>query len=354
MLLLGPLTPEGRLGKAKNNLHSSGREYGSLPVRGFDHYLATDQQTLWYLRVHKEGLSTSASESHYRFSIPEPINVLKSTGLHFVAHSGSIPLGPANCDISPHGIVFVGQRSCDVEPQKWTSELFYVSLSSLKDGSESRADVISTPGFDGKCSRPVFSWDGKSIAFIRAKDQTKVLSRNSVFLAKIFERHTACCLNIYDAQGDPSSLTPEMLNWSNDNGSIYFVAPDCGRRKLFRIPTSPSSGRAVAACLTNDGSVSSVCPLSQSVSDNHLIVSTNTFIDSSQFSIVDGSSGASRILTSALEYNHFGLSSTQVSESWCPGAGEYTVHTWIIRPSFFKEGSSYPVAFFVHGGGAGA
>ena len=354
MLLLGPVTPEGKLGKAEKTSYSSGREYRSLPVRGFDQYIGLDQQALWYLRIHKSGSSDLSSKSRYVFSNPEPVNVLKGTGIQFVAHSGSIPQGLANCDISPHGIVLVGQRSGNAKPQTWTSDLFYVPLSRLSDSSEPRADIISTPGSDGKCSRPIFSLDGECVAFIRARDQTKVLSRNDIFITQILVSPVAYCLNIHTAWSNPSSLIPETLSWSNDRSNIYFVAPDGGRRKLFRVPASPSSGKVEAVSLTSEGSVSSVCPISQSLLDSQLLVSKTTFIDSSQFVIVDGSDGKSRELASALEYNHFELSSTQVSEIWFPGAGEYTVHTWIIRPSFFEEGKSYPIAFFVHGGGTGA
>ena len=108
LLLLGQVTPEGRLGDTKTTSYSSGREYSSLPVRGFDHYVSPDQQTLWYLRIHGEGSNSPLNKTHYTFATREPINVLENTGIRFVTHSGLIPIGPANCDISPHGIVLVG------------------------------------------------------------------------------------------------------------------------------------------------------------------------------------------------------------------------------------------------------
>ena len=165
---------------------------------GFDHYVSPDQQTLWYLRIHGEGSNSPLNKTHYTFATREPINVLENTDIRFVTHSGSIPIGPANCDISPHGIVLVGQRPGESRPQTWISDPFYIPLSNLSENSSPKVELISTPDFDGKCSRPVFSLDGKSVAFIRAKDWTKILGRNSILLANILESYVAFPLNIYD------------------------------------------------------------------------------------------------------------------------------------------------------------
>jgi dipeptidyl aminopeptidase/acylaminoacyl peptidase len=43
-----------------------------------------------------------------------------------------------------------------------------------------------------------------------------------------------------------------------------------------------------------------------------------------------------------------------VGEVVYKGAGDYFVHAWIIKPSFFKENETYPLAFYVHGGPQGA
>ena len=352
ILILGSGGVDDKLANPAHSSYSSGREYTSLPVREFDHYVSTNRQTLWYLRFHKVSLGNVSDLSKYIFT-GDPVNVLKGTGILFAAHSGSLPVGPTNCDLSAHGIILVGQKSGLNNPGIWTSDLFYLSLSTITGDTPAKAQMILTPGLSGNTFLPVFSLDGNSIAFLRTKDRTKVIGKTFVLLANVEER-TAVLINPHNPSGEPWALSPESLQWSNDGSRIYMVAPDCGRRKVFKISRLSTPGRAVASCLSSEGSISGICSYSTSIHDNRLLVSKTTFIDSSQFCIVNDPSGIDRMISSSLEYNHFGLASAQVSEIWCPGAGNYKVHTWIIKPSFFENGLTYPVAFFVHGGGTGA
>ena len=310
MLMLGPATLGGEVIR---HPYSSGREYTSLPVREFGHYVSANTPTLWYLKLHKEPSDNLCSK--YVFSTPEPIEVLKGTKIRFISHSGSIPLGPANGDLSRFGIVLVGQQIGSAQPQQWASDLFYIPLTTLSHDMEPRARIVSTPGFTGKCSRPIFSLNGKVVTFIRAKDHSKVLSRSCVFYANLLETCTAIYVDILDAEGKLSSLNPESINWSSDGNSIYFIAPDCGRRKLFKISDIASDGHVRTICLSQEGSVSSVCSYSDSMVDQRLLVSKTTFDDSSQFWVLDGSHGSGKMISSSKEYNHWDLSSAQVSET---------------------------------------
>jgi dipeptidyl aminopeptidase/acylaminoacyl peptidase len=54
------------------------------------------------------------------------------------------------------------------------------------------------------------------------------------------------------------------------------------------------------------------------------------------------------------EGKKYGLSQSQISECYYKGDGDYQVHAWIIKPSFFKENETYPLAFYIHGGPQGA
>ena len=49
----------------------------------------------------------------------------------------------------------------------------------------------------------------------------------------------------------------------------------------------------------------------------------------------------------------FGLSPSQISSFWFDGA-ERKVQAWVIKPSNFREGGKYPLAYMIHGGPQGA
>lgn len=86
---------------------------------------------MWYLRF-----DVDRSQDRLRFSLSKNVsNILKDTDLEFVPYTGVVPLEPANCDISPHGLVFSGrtkEESTYTNRQAWTSDLFWIPISQLE------------------------------------------------------------------------------------------------------------------------------------------------------------------------------------------------------------------------------
>jgi dipeptidyl aminopeptidase/acylaminoacyl peptidase len=88
-----------------------------------------------------------------------------------------------------------------------------------------------------------------------------------------------------------------------------------------------------------------------------LLISSTSFLDGSLFLSVDpaaavksnATEGITLISANLKNGTTYGLSQSQVGEVFYNRAGDYFVHAWIIKPSFFKENETYPIEFYVHG-----
>jgi pre-mRNA-splicing helicase BRR2 len=87
-----------------------------------------------------------------------------------------------------------------------------------------------------------------------------------------------------------------------------------------------------------------------------LLVSSSSLVDNSIWSIIDPSHPEEVQLVSSNGRNGsaFGLSPAQVDEIWFRGAEGHPVHAWVVKPSHFKPGEKYPLAYLIHGGPQGA
>lgn len=152
--------------------------------------------------------------------------------------------------------------------------------------------------------------------------------------------------------------SPGALLWSRDGKTLYVSAEDQARNRLFSLPSSPKLAVHSPKYIFVDGYVSDFRPLGK----EKLLVSSSSFIDNSLYSIVDpevaaksnATKGVKAISSNTNNGKKYGLSKTQISEFYYQGAGDYFVQAWIIKPSFFKEGETYPLAFYIHGGPQGS
>ena len=86
--------------------------------------------------------------------------------------------------------------------------------------------------------------------------------------------------------------------------------------------------------------------------DGKLLISSNSLVDNSTYSIIDPSkpNDISTVSSISKSGKAFGLSQDQVDEFWYEGAEDYHVHAWILKPSNFDKSKKYPLAYLIHGG----
>lgn len=120
----------------------------------------------------------------------------------------------------------------------------------------------------------------------------------------------------------------------------------------FKLPASPRHAKDLPTAIVNEGAVTDFKVLP----NNHLFLSSNSLVDNSVYAIInpEDPSDVTVVSSNGKAGKAFGLSQDQVDEFWYKGAGDYNVHAWVVKPSFFKKGEKYPLAYLIHGGPQGA
>lgn len=324
--------------------HSSARVYSSLYVRHWDAWKTPAHNTIWYGLLKLEN-------GRYNLQEPGLMDALSgSSGLECPVP----PLGGAgDFDIGPKGIAFVA-RDPELNPAYYTkSDLYFVPLEGF-DKSPSAAKVVKTEGLRGYSGAPRFSHDGRRIAFVRMRevqyeaDKTRLLvvpDVDSLGDAEEFYRTE-------DGEGGWDH-SPSSITWSSDDSELYLIAEKHGKKVLWKLPSSPKDATSPPSPIFTAGSASHVAPLSKTSST--LLLTSNSLIESSAYSLLDPSTTKLTPLSSATKNGKaLGLSPSQVSSTWFAGADDIQVHALVVKPSFFEEGKKYPLAFLVHGGPQGA
>lgn len=224
---------------------------------------------------------------------------------------------------------------------------------------------LLVPGLEGSATSPVFSPDGKKIAALYQKIDGYESDKNRI---TVF-------LNIVPDEGQEQSAdgvellhsddgkgawdrSPSAVSWAVDGSSLLVQAEDTGYGCLFEIPFGPPSAPGhktpTPRKLTSKGYVSGIVPAASN--SDKIFISASSLVDSSVYYILDPSRPGDITMVSSATHsgNLFGLSDSQVSSIWWRGANEHPVHAWVLKPSFFKPGHRYPLAYLVHGGPQGA
>ncbi|KAH6685308.1 dipeptidyl-peptidase [Plectosphaerella plurivora] len=322
---------------------SSGKAYSSLFVRHWDSWVGRNKNSIWYgLLKHKGG--------KWELQQPGLINALDKTELQ----SPVPPFGGASdFDVSSTGIAFVA-RDPNVSPAIYTkSDLYYIPLKTFTE-EKPRPQIVKTGNVRGYSASPVFSGDGKKIAFTRMKNHQYESDKPRLFLVPDVTDLVAV-QEFYVTKDEAGGwdARPDSIIWGKDDAELYVSAEKHGRVLLWKLPASPEKAVDPPEPITSKGSVIEAKLLGGD--SGKLIVSSSSQVENSRFSLVDPSNKSSHVISSSSKNGKtFGLSESQLDEFWFKGAGGYDVHALVMKPSDFDESKKYPLAFLIHGGPQGA
>ncbi|CZR50334.1 related to secreted dipeptidyl-peptidase V precursor [Phialocephala subalpina] len=325
---------------------STGRMYTQLFVRHWDTYLTPQRNSIWY---------TALSTNGTAYTLGEPVNALNGTGFE----SPIPPFGGTdNYDISSSGLVFIAKDITLNQATTTKSDVYYLPLTTFTEPAP-EPQIVTTPnGIEGASAGVVFSPSSPSIAFVRQKGISYESDKNRIFVVPDVTTDLTAS-EFYSSEDGIGTWdrSPGAVFWGQDGKKIYAEAEDFARVRLFSLSADPETTEAPKLIFV-DGAVSDV----QHLGNDKLLISSTSYIDNSLYFAVDPVAAAATNATSGIDLisanlgngTTYGLSKSQVSEAFYKGDGDYMVHTWIIRPSFFKENETYPLAFYVHGGPQGS
>lgn len=350
VVFVGKATPDGSLfnPETKPKKHHTGMLYDSVMVRHWDKYVTQNSNSIWYgvLRAAKPHIT----ENKGRYTLSSVTNALKGTHLE----SPIPPFGDiGHFDISSHGICFVTKDPTLLSASNTKANFYYQPISDFRSETSTGPKKVQVEGLEGACTSPVFSPSGKAAAFLQMKENGYESDKNRVILISDIN-HLEAATEIL-ASNDGKGLwdrSPGLIKWSADGRSLYFVAEEEGNGLLFKvdIPATPLDMTKLPTKITTTGYISDLHPLAEDSSS--LLISSSSLIDSSLYTVLDPSdrSRNKELSSNSRSGSRFGLSSDQVSDIWFKGGGDYKVHALVMKPSNYKEGTKYPLAYLIHGG----
>lgn len=334
---------------------TTGRLYTSLFVRHWDTYIEPQRNAIFYGLLEQAPLSP-ARRLAGRYSMSGLTNLFQVSGLAGV--ESPIPPfgGTGDFDISPSSIVFVS-KDPDLNPALHTScSCYYAPMFSWTSMSVPEIKPYKVTSLQGAMSSPVLSSDGGSIALLVMREDGYESDKNRIlYIPNPWDGQMIELFESKDGKG-LWDLSPSSISFSHDDKSLFIQAEEIGRGVLYQLPlddfknVKPDSLKK----LTHSGYVSDVVAAAQGSSK--LFISSNSLVDNSVWSILDPAKPEETYVVSSIGRGGtaFGLSPSQVDEIWFRGAEDHPVHAWVVKPSNFKPGEKYPLAYLIHGGPQGA
>jgi dipeptidyl aminopeptidase/acylaminoacyl peptidase len=228
-------------------------------------------------------------------------------------------------------VIFSARPSGSAQGLGDPSSLYSVPL----DGSKApqRLDPAATTS-DGS---PAVSPDGSRLAYLARKPPTFTAPRAQIMIRELPGGVTRPLTQGFDR-------SPDSIRWSIDSKTLYALAEDTGQGRIYAISVATGAARP----LTANGHVGSI-DLAKGV-----IVYSRDALDSPAQVYELNSAGSPRPLT------HVGaaaLAQTPLSsfEAFSfPGWNDEAVHGIVVKPTDYRPGQKYPVAFLIHGGPHGS
>ncbi|KAJ9629262.1 hypothetical protein H2204_008902 [Knufia peltigerae] len=352
----GKANPDGSLHNPKDvqKPRSSARVYDSLFVRHWDTYITEQRNSIFTALLQKSQPVVTSRQG--RYNVLGFRNALQGSKLE-----SPIPTfgGIDHFDIGPTGLVFVA-KDPELNPATHTKcQCYFLPRTDLMDMSPPKFRRIRVPGLNGAATSPVFSPSGESLAFLKMSVDGYESDKNRIVfvhgLSGDHEFSATELMHTSDGKGG-WDRSPSSLKWSVDGKTLLMEAEDNGCGCLFALDVelqAPGPSWRPRQ-ITQSGYIIDFAPLS---ADSSLyLVSSNSLVDNSTYSIVDTSGERATTIISSISNGgaRFGLSPDQVSSIWWKGANSHPVHAWMMRPSFFRADHKYPLAYLIHGGPQGA
>ncbi|MBU1095735.1 MAG: S9 family peptidase [Ignavibacteriae bacterium HGW-Ignavibacteriae-2] len=250
-----------------------------------------------------------------------------------------IALGSSNdFNISPDGneVVFTMNQS-EMLATSTNNDIFILNLNDLQENKATSFKKISKS--EGNDNQPVYSPDGKYIAFVSMARAGFEADKQALML---YERNTG---ELNELSGMYDISVGEFI-WSPDSKSIYYTAAYEIYNSIYKIDVESGSNEIVLKERVN--SSLNISPDGKTLyfdqQRNNLPSEAFSFnLESKELKQL---TFMNKELLSKLEMN-------DIETFWSDGAEGAKVQSILVKPPFFDPSKKYPLIFLIHGGPQG-
>ncbi len=200
---------------------------------------------------------------------------------------------------------------------------------------ESGKTINFTSGMMGYDQNPVYSPDGRYLAWESMEHDGYESDKNRLFIADLETGEKNYCTENFDQNTG-------NLTWSDDSKSIYFISDIQATEEIYR-------------CDVADGSIARLTDgvhdyQSVAVAGDKLVASKVSMSNPAELFIVDPINGSDVALTKINEGLMNQLSFGKVEKRWIETTDGKQMLTWVIYPPHFDPNKKYPTLLYCQGG----
>ncbi|MCL1048227.1 S9 family peptidase [Shewanella abyssi] len=296
---------------------STGREYKQLMVRHWDTWNDHSRSHLFVAQLNGKTVTTAVDVTAGldTETPPKPFS------------------GMEEVTFTPDGKFVVYSAKAPSKDQAWTTnyDLWQVSV----DGGDVKNLTESNKAWD---AHPIFSADGRYLAYLAMTKAGFEADRYRIMLRDTVTGQEKEIAPLWDR-------SPSSLAFGKDNKTLYVTAQDIGQVSIFEVNTQFGDIKTIY----NEGSNSVV-----GISADKIVFSHKSLVEPGDlYSInLDGQN-----LSRLTEINKDKLAEIKFGEYQqfsFKGWNNEEVYGYWIKPSNYKAGEQYPIAFLVHGGPQGS
>ena len=226
---------------------------------------ANVSNSIWYTTLSKRAYENNAYKIHYILWPSRPSNALKATGL--VSPLSPAPDARYDFDVTSSGLTFIARDPSTGAPDPVRTDLYYIPLKTFSNALPPKPQLLGIPGFEGSSSHPVFSPNGRSIAFLKKQARRDESDRNRLIVINDLDKPMPSTGDLPQrASREGWHLSPQSVFWSGDGTELFVIAEEDGQRKLFKVPYMLSTISGLPKPVASECSVFGIQGFKSSVS----------------------------------------------------------------------------------------